>query len=217
MPVSIENTVIRFNDNSTQSTAASPSSYTGARGQVFTSSGTYAVPAGITSVKAIAVGGGGGSAICANANGNGGNASGGSINAAGTPGISQGGDPPQGMGGSSGGSVPALSFGAGGAQNILLGPFGNPQGFGSGGNSAVAAGGGGASLGYLTGLTPGGNIGVTVGGAGNNTNLNNGNAGGASSFSGLTANGGNAGSSGFCGGIPVQTFAGTAGIVIIEW
>jgi hypothetical protein len=59
MPVSIENTVIRFNDNTTQSTAASGSGQI--QTQLFTGSGSWTAPAGVTRVEALAIGGGGGS------------------------------------------------------------------------------------------------------------------------------------------------------------
>lgn len=103
MAVTVRGTDILFNDGTTQSTAASASTYVGDRAQIYSTAGSYTftIPAGVTSLKLTVVGGGGGS------------------------GPTAGGD----------------------------------QG---GGNGA----GGGAAISYLTGLTPGNTIAVTVGAAG---------------------------------------------------
>ena len=50
----LTSTGITFSDATTQASA-----YIGTRGQVFTSSGTYTVPTGVTSAKVTVVGGGG--------------------------------------------------------------------------------------------------------------------------------------------------------------
>lgn len=60
MPVSINNTTLTFNDGTTQTTAASASSYVGIKSQVFTSNGTFTIPSGITALKVTLIGGGGG-------------------------------------------------------------------------------------------------------------------------------------------------------------
>ena len=60
MPTSVTSTGVTFPDATTQTTAAAPSSYVGGRGQVFTSSGTFTVPTGVTSVAVTVLGGGGG-------------------------------------------------------------------------------------------------------------------------------------------------------------
>lgn len=59
MGTSLINTGVQFPDATVQTTAAVSSSYTGGIGQVFTSSGTFTVPAGVTVVKVTVVGGGG--------------------------------------------------------------------------------------------------------------------------------------------------------------
>lgn len=162
MPISIENDVLRFNDNSTQITAANPSVYVGMRSQVFTSSGTFTIPAGINAIKVSLQGGGGG--------------------------------------------------GGGAAYSTNYGTFGNG---GAGGN-------GGYAEGYLTGLTPGNTLTITIGagGAGGAANVgvtsyfngrlgSNGTTGGTSTISSGTqtitaqgATGGSFGSGGQSGGGP---------------
>jgi hypothetical protein len=81
---------------------------TGVRGQVFTSSGTYTVPAGVNSAKVTVIGGGG----------NGGSAS-----------------------------------SSAGSRGSIVSSF------------SGAGGGGGVAISYITGLTPGSTVSVTVGGA----------------------------------------------------
>lgn len=54
MPTTVRSTDILFNDSTTQGTA-----FIGGRGQVFTSSGTFTVPTGVTAVKVTVIGGGG--------------------------------------------------------------------------------------------------------------------------------------------------------------
>jgi hypothetical protein len=104
----------------------------GQQAQIFTSSGTFTVPAGVTAVTVQCVGGGGG-----------------------------------------------------GGSNTY-----NGENY----NSGNTGGRGGSSIGYVTGLTSGGTVSVTVGGAGNGAPASNGasgNPGGASSFgSSVLANGG---------------------------
>lgn len=127
MPTSVTSTGITFPDATTQTTAAAASSYVGGRGQVFTSSGTFTVPTGVTSVAVTVQGGGGGGGAC-----NGGQTS--------------------------------VTYGGGG-------------------------GGGGRALKYVTGLTPGASVTVTVGAAGGSAQ-----AGGTSSFGAyVSATGGAAG------------------------
>lgn len=128
-------------------TWATVTSLPGMQGQVFTSSGTFTVPSGITAVKVTVVGGGGGG------------------------------------GASSGG----CSSGAGGG-----------------------GGGAGTSIRYVTGLTPGGTVSVTVGAAGT-AGAGAGGAGGASSFGAFaTGNGGSGGGTGFAGGTGAAGANGTA-------
>lgn len=119
MAITVGGTTITFNDGTTQSTAASASSYIGGRGQVFTASGTFTVPTGVTAVKVTVVGGGGG-------------------------------------GGYAGYDIDGARYAGGGAQ-------------------------GGMAIKYLSGLTPGATLAVTVGAAGSAGTSANGGAGGTSS------------------------------------
>jgi hypothetical protein len=120
MAITVGGTNITMNDATVQATA-----FLGERGQVFTGSGTYTIPAGVTAVKVTGVGGGG--------NG-------------------------------------------GGASNSC--------------NNAGGGGGGGATvIKWLTGLTPGGTLTVTVGAAGGTTTI----ATGTQAITTLTATGGSSG------------------------
>ena len=107
-------------------------SYMGGRGEVFTSSGTFTVPAGVTAVKAIVVGGGGG--------------------------------------GQAGAWHPTDKAGAGGG----------------------GGGGGGCAIKYLTGLTSGKTLTVTVGAAGGTSSI----ASGTQTISTVSATGGSKGGAG---------------------
>lgn len=177
--------------------------------QVFTSSGTFTVPAGITKVKATVIGGGGGGGAFDGTGGTGGTSSFGSFCSAtgGTGGGPANSGQVPGVGGSgSGGNInftggratwfgiagaSALGFGPscgqGGVNGILYGGGGagngdNCNGFSGGG------GGGGGTIEIISGLTPGGTVSVTIGGGG-----------------GGSGTGGNPGGSG------------AAGVVIVEW
>ncbi len=72
MPATLNNTGVLFNDSSQQNT-----SFLGESAQVFTSSGTFTIPSGVTKVKVTVVGGGGGSAGTADGNSGGGGGGGG--------------------------------------------------------------------------------------------------------------------------------------------
>lgn len=207
MAVTVRGTDILFNDGTTQSTAAS-SAYAGGRGQVFTSSGTFTIPTGVTAVKVTVVGGGGASTQlsgCTLGNGNSGGTSSvasgtqtiSTISATGgsgyTNGVSQGG---LGSGGDinargSGFNNTGITMSASSMSFTSVGPSGagNAGIYGAGGIIAggYAGGGGGTSVKWLTGLTPGNTLSVTVG------------AGGAATVA--APNG----------------YAGGAGIVIFEW
>jgi hypothetical protein len=191
--------------------------------QVFTASGTFTVPAGVTSVYVTMIGGGGGGAGGAagkatDSSGNGtvGDQGGDTLfgvhltstgGAGGSPGTWEGQGGAAGFNGDIGENMFLLYGGRGGRS--LSSVLGNPGKGGQGGKGGDAtiglnAGGGGASGSpstgpYLrelvSGLTPGANITVTVG------------AGGAGGAKGTFA-GGTDGSDGS---------SGNSGIVIVEW
>jgi hypothetical protein len=155
-----------------------PSAYVGTNGQVFTANGTFTVPTGVTIVKVICAGGGGGGAGVITTGGTGGTSTfstisasggaGGGVGGAGGSGGGTSGSPNWGLTGNTGGNGNGCTL-TGGAGGVAIVPFGNYSYGGRGVNSDVAGGGGGSggyALKYLSGLTPGGTISVTVGGAG---------------------------------------------------
>ena len=181
---------------------ASGGSGQGGRGQAFTSNGTFTIPTGITSLKITVLGGGGGG------NGGASNGSGGgnSTVASGTQSITTltGGGGASGAGGAGGGigtngtlNIKGGSgtggglaggnsiFGAGGPGGASGGAYGGGGGGGGGvaGFGQAAGGAGGAAIKFLTGLTPGNTLSVTIGGGGNggggNCCYGSGGAGGA--------------------------------------
>jgi hypothetical protein len=174
-----------------QTYAAIPASLPGLGGQVFTSSGTFTVPDGVTRVKVTVAGGGG----------NGGNA-----RANFQPGPRGGGVTPAAAGGGGGGGV-AIKFVTGltpgGTVAVTVGGAAGTSSFGAfvsatGGGSAADAVGNPSGTGFTTGgaggTGSGGDINIT-GGAGRNA-LSTGQAGGGS-----LAGGG-------IGGLPVQVICG---------
>ena len=159
----------------------------GIRGQVFTSSGTFTVPAGVTSVKVRGCGGGGGSGASAGAGGTTsfgtycsatggsgpatpGTGSGGEINLTGgvggvphTPLRSTGGAVGGGQGGvSSADTYPAAPTGLLGGSGVVP-PTGYGNGAGDNRTGYPGAAAGGYFEKYITGLTPGSPIVVTIG------------------------------------------------------
>jgi hypothetical protein len=193
MAITVSGTAITFPDATSQTTAFSVT-YAGAGGQVFTSSGTFTIPTGVSKVKVSVVGGGGGAAnnpgCCPFTSGSAGNTS--SV-ASGTQTIST----VSATGGAGGvaGSTNAGGTGSGGDINIrgvsslTNGPWGAITTlFGQLGTSALspiyggggvnfnygttygAGGSGGNAIKFLTGLTAGNTLTVTVGtgGAGGN-------------------------------------------------
>jgi hypothetical protein len=175
-------------------------------GQVFTSSGTFTVPSGVTAVKVTLCGGGGGGWFNGGASAGGTSSFGGYVSATGgangvaspaNGGTTSGAD--FGLnGGQSGQSDGSVGYGAGGGaggivkvtsiydgsgtqflpqQGMLGGSSGaraaNPaaSGYGNGGAcdsdaSRAGGGGGGYAIKYVTGLTSGGTVSVTVGARG---------------------------------------------------
>ena len=177
--------------NGTTWTSVNPGLYDGVKVQAFTSSGTFTVPTGITSVKvSIAGGGGGGGGL--NNGGNGGTSSFGTF-------VIGGGGGYGGRGFDNGTECTVAADGTTAAStnipynyfnlNLTRSPdYGSGGVGGAGGDNCTGSGGlnAGRGVGYVTGLTPGANITVTVG------------AGGTS--------GGGTG-----------TTAGAPGVVVVEW
>jgi hypothetical protein len=194
--------------------------YAGASGQVFTASGTFTIPTGITRVKVTVIGGGGGggggrSVGCSDYPGNGGGGGGTAIKflTSLTPGNTL--------------TVTRGAGGSGGAYDSLSGGT-------SGGTSSVSSGtetittvsatggGGGQMFGYP----------IANGGVGSSADLNiNGNAGNAEGGGGTTLGGGGSttyigngttgGNYGGGGGGSTPMIntggAGCAGVIIFEW
>jgi hypothetical protein len=194
MPITVSGTAITFNDATQQTTAANPSSYTGARGQVFNTSGTFTIPTGVTTIKVTVVGGGGGgrgeNGPCGNPTV--GNAGAASSVASGNQSISS--VTANGGGAASANAVGAGGNGSGGALNYSgragnFPSFGGGDSYGQGGNSpfGIIGGPAGTAVQWYTGLTPGATLAVTRGAGGN----------------------------GAGGGVPGG--AGGGGVVYIEW
>ena len=194
--------------------------YVGGRGQVFTGSGTFTVPAGVSTVKVRGCGGGSGGGTnpsaggttsfgdyCTATGGHGispGRGAGGSIQhvggRGGTTGSASGNIAAGGAVGGGIGAGGAISGNSLGAPTGLLGGAGGystaATGYGNGGGctnrstvSISAGSAGGYFEGYITGLTPGATIPVTIG------------------------HGGNGGSNGSV----ADGSAGSPGICIVEW
>ena len=167
-------------------------SYTGGKGQVFTSSGTFAVPAGVTAVKIRGCGGGGGGGTSGTAGGTTSfgiycTATGGAGGTAGSSGGVASGGHINLNGGARTSSAGGLCGGSGifgGAASVSGQPA---TGYGNGGSHTTAntnGSGGGYFEKYILWLSPGTNIAVTVG------------AGGSAAPGGTS---------------------GTPGIVVVEW
>lgn len=136
MPTSVTSSGITFPDLTTQTTAATGAGWTGQKIQVFSSSGTFTVPTGITAVF-----------------------------------------------------VQVFGAGGGGSGNV--------------GGSGYFGMRGGIAFAYVSGLTPGGTVTVTIGSGGNGAASGNGSTGGTTSFGSYVS------CTGGSGGISNQT--GTAG------
>jgi hypothetical protein len=218
------------------------SSGSGNFAQVFTSSGTFTVPAGITSVKVTVIGGGGGGGSGAISGYAGGGGGGGGVAieyiTGLTPGstvavtVGSGGSSSASGGTSSFGSYCSATGGSGGAANSGSSIGGN-GGTGSGGTINLAGGKGGTGVYYggcpsalFTGAGggAGGSDGAggvlygTTGAQGGTGGL--GGQGGAGIYSGGTIVSANAGTGyghGGGGGAAVVGGAGSPGIVLVEW
>lgn len=162
--------------------------YNGPTVQAFTSSGTFTVPTGITKVRVSVIGGGGGGASLTVVGGGGGNSSfgssviGGGGSGGGTPFVDGIGDC-QTTNPNNGGTSTNVPYEL--TTLRLKGNYGTagggstsstPQGcFSGGGENTTQTG--KAGVGYVTGLTPGANITVTVGAGGTSSGGNGSTAG----------------------------------------
>jgi hypothetical protein len=180
----------------------------GVFGQAFTSSGTFTIPTGVTALKVTLVSGGGGSGggggygsgfPAGGAGGNGGTSSFGGYMSATGGGGGGGGGPysnpyygGDGANGTNGGGTTSNVFQSQYSPAYGKGLNGTSVGGGNGGGSSGSGGAGYIEIGYVTGLTPGGTVTVTVGSAGS---------------AGLAAN----------GYTPGNGIAGSAGFVLVEW
>ena len=194
MTITVGGTSITFSDSTTQSTAAVSSAYVGNRGQAFTSNGTFTIPAGVTAVKVTVLGGGGaGGYFDCGGTGSPSNAGGNSTVASGTQSIST-------ITGGAGGIDLTAGTATGGTLNLTFvaqgnygstyanttnqivnfnSPYGQYGRAGSGAGGCGSGGGaGGMAITYLTSLTPGGTLAVTIG-AGGTTGTFGGQVGGA--------------------------------------
>jgi hypothetical protein len=226
---------ILTSNGTTWTSAASTSTYIGGQGQVFTSSGTFTVPTGVTTVKVTVVGGGGNGGASSGATfsycGGGG---GGGLSVRYVTGLTPGGTQTVTVGGVAGtssfGSFASATGGASVAGNDNA--AGAAGGTGSSGTYNIAGGAGGTGTTGSSGAGGGG--GGNIGGNGYSVNIScvtyglttTGGAGvfgrgaaGVISGVGLAANGfGNGGSgSGGAGGAGGGAGAGTGGIVVVEW
>ena len=212
-------------------TWATVTSLPGAQGQVFTASGTFTVPAGISAVKVTVVGGGGGSGRAlggsdsygvygANSGGGGGGAAAigyvTGLTAGATVAVTVGGGGSSGGTTTNGGTGGTSSFGAyasctGGVGAVLA----NSTVSSNGGAGGTASGSGFALI--------NGSAGSRVGSIGGGSYLGPTNlppVGGSSGvFAGIAGKGYGGGASGACayGGVAQSGAAGAAGIIIVEW
>jgi hypothetical protein len=174
--------------------ASTVTSLPGSQGQVFTSSGTFTIPTGITAVKVTVVGGGGGSSysICGCPPFNAGVSGGTSSVASGTQSISTisatggtGGYGSTNGGLGSGGDLNSrggagnATGGVGGATLLSQGTYDSTALLGTGGSASgqSAGGGGGGAVKFLTSLTPGNTLTVTIGAGGAGSSVRAGAAG----------------------------------------
>jgi hypothetical protein len=163
---------------------ATVTAYAGPSGQVFTSSGTFTIPTGITKLKVTVVGGGGASSFsiggCPPSFGTGGSGGTSSV-ASGTQSIStisatggSGGNGSIVNGGlGSGGDINSRGGIGGGADNpgatlLSQGTYNSTALLGTGGSSTgqTSGGGGGGAVKWLSSLTSGNTLTVTIGAGG---------------------------------------------------
>jgi hypothetical protein len=191
-------------NGTTWTSAAAPAGYVGPNAQVFTANGTFTIPTGITKLKVTVVGGGAGGNPSSGAGGNssvasgtesittitgnggsgqsGGSASNGDVNLVGGAGgpsyfFSTNINIPGSIGGSSAlggggqaGSAGSSFGGGGGGASVLTGC--------GGGNGNIGGGAGGTAIKWLSSLTPGNTLSVTIGAGGSTSGGGAGGAGG---------------------------------------
>jgi hypothetical protein len=171
--------------NWTSAAAGGGGGATGIGGQVFTASGTFTIPTGVTALKVTVAGGGAGGGNYTGCCPHYGSSGGASSVSSGTQTIStitgSGGGNTGGGGGASGGdlNIPGGSGSVYYAGNSFLGTLSSAvYGAGGYGNTLPTSGAGGTAIKYLTGLTAGNTITVTRG------------AGGSGAFGGQAGGGG---------------------------
>jgi hypothetical protein len=158
MAVTLTSTGITFSDGTSQNSAASAVPYVGQKGQIFTSSGTWTAPTGVTTVGVtlLAGGGGGGGTSATNTGGGGGGSGGAGMGwVTVTPGTTYA--VTVGAAGTAGGAGAAGGAGGGSSFGTLITATG-----GGGGLANRHSGGGGAAG---TATVPSGGL-VLAGGAG---------------------------------------------------
>lgn len=143
MATSLNASGVLFSDSVTQATA-----YLGGRGQLFTSSGTFTVPSGITSIKVTVLGGGGGGGTA-------------SVNGTCGDGGGAGGMAIKFITGLTPGSTVAVTVGAGGSSSVTGGTS-------SFGGYCSATGGSGGAANRSPNITPS----RTAGGTGTSGDIN---------------------------------------------
>ena len=190
--------------NCSGSITLNSSSLPGVLGQVFTSNGTFTIPSGVTAIKVTVLGGGGGGTTLSGCCVPTGNTGGTSSVASGTQTISTisatggaGGryaNPASPSAGGAGSGGDLNIFGGSGGPGYMTGASifggngafkGSTVGYGGGGgtsvigsatsNNNIGAAAGGAAIKYLTGLTPGNTLAVTVGLGGTGASYTGGN------------------------------------------
>lgn len=184
--------------------------------QVFTASGTFTAPAGITALEVfkITVIGGGGGGGGGQTNPGGGGGGGGTAIFWGS-GIVAGNTVAVTIGGSGGGGVGTATGGTGGASTAVFSGTTITGNGGVGGTNAGTGGAGGTAVnGTINSQGQGGSValpGTAPGGGGGSSTLGGGAAGASSGAGGNYGGGGAGGSAGSGGG------AGAPGLVIVEW
>jgi len=172
MASSLNGTGVAFSDSTTQSSA-----WIGVRGQVFTSTGTFTVPAGVSAVKVTVIGGGGGGGGTPSSSGTGhtGGGGGGGVSIGYVTGLTPNGTV----------SITVGAGGAGGTGNTT-GATGGTSSFGAycsatGGAGGAGAGSGGYGGGGAGGTGSGGSINISgfPGSAANSTYVCSGGGGGS--------------------------------------